>query len=104
MLPAERGEMSQQAIRNILDLAKGDHGALEVSGVPKDDRGDEQVEAGCAMLLVLVGAVADFAEAMDEHRAGQAIAGFAFVEFLSGCAAQLGVVDPVEREQRVNQR
>ena len=57
MLPAERGEMSQQAIRNILDLAKGDHGALEVSGVPKDDRGDEQVEAGCAMLLVLVGPV-----------------------------------------------
>ena len=52
------------------------------------------------MLLVLVGAVADFAEAMDEHCARQAVAGLAFVEFLSGCAAQLGGVDPVEREER----
>ena len=36
------------------------------------------------MLLVLVGSVADFAEPMDEHRARQAVAGFALVEFLAG--------------------
>jgi hypothetical protein len=60
----------------------------------------ELVEAGRAVLLVLVGAVADFPEPMDEDRPGQAVARFALVQFLAGFAAQLGFADPVEREQR----
>ena len=50
-------------VGDILDLAQGGDGALEISRVPQDDGGDEQVEAGGAVLLVLVGAVADFARA-----------------------------------------
>jgi hypothetical protein len=50
------------------------HGGLEIARVPQDDGGDDQVEAGRAVLLVLVGAVADFAEAVDEHGACQAVA------------------------------
>ena len=38
------------------------------------DRGDEEVEAGGSVLLVLVGAVANFPEAMDEDRSCQAVA------------------------------
>ena len=52
------------------------------------------------MLLVLVCSVADFAEAMDEHRPRQAVAGLALVQLLPGRAAQLRVADPVQREQR----
>jgi hypothetical protein len=62
-------------------------GALEISRVPQDDCGDEQVEAGGAMLLVLLGPVSDFTVPVDEHRARQAVAGFALVEFLTCGAA-----------------
>ena len=64
MLPAERGEVSEWLVRNILGLAQSGNGALEVPRVPQDDCGHEEVQAGSAVLLVLVGAVADLAEAM----------------------------------------
>jgi hypothetical protein len=38
--------------------------------------------------------------AVEEDRAGQAVAGFAAVELAGGAAPQLGVLDPVEGEQR----
>jgi hypothetical protein len=40
------------------------------------------------MLLVLVGAVADLAQAMDEDGPRQAVAHFAFVELLAGLKPQ----------------
>jgi hypothetical protein len=51
MLPAERGEVSEQPVRNILDLAQSGNGALEIPRVPEDDCGDEKVQAGSAVLL-----------------------------------------------------
>ena len=74
MLPAERREVGEKLVGNLLGLAQGGNGAVEIAGVPQDDRGDEEVQAGSAMLLVLVGAVADFAEAMDEDGPRQAVA------------------------------
>jgi hypothetical protein len=42
VLPTERGEVRQQFIRNVHSrLAEGDDGALEISGVPQDDCGDD---------------------------------------------------------------
>ena len=55
------------------------------------------------MLLIFVCAVADFAEPMDEDCARQAVAGFALVEVLAGPASQLGILDPVESEERAFQ-
>jgi hypothetical protein len=52
---------------------------LEVPRVPQDDCGDEEVQARSAVLLVLIGAVADVAEAMDEDSPRQAVARFALV-------------------------
>src|SRR5580658_8144095 len=103
MLPAERREMGEQMVGHILGLAEGCDSALQVSRVPQNDCCDEQVEAGSAVLLVFVGAVADLAEPMDEDRTGQAVASFALVQLLAGFAAQLGFADPVEREQRALQ-
>ena len=45
MLPAQRGQVSQQMIGDVLRLTQRGDGALEVSRIPKDDRGDEEVEA-----------------------------------------------------------
>ena len=59
MLPAERGEVSEKPVRNLLGLAQSGNSAIEVSRVPQDDRGDQEVQARSAVLLVLVGALAD---------------------------------------------
>ena len=100
MLPAERREVGEEPVRNLLDLPQCGHGAIEIARVPQDDRGDQEVQARSSVLLVLVGAVADLAEAMDEDRARQAIARFPFVEFLAGLAAQFSIFQPVEGKQR----
>ena len=98
MLPAERRQVGQQRIGDVFDLSQSIDGAFEISGVPKDDRRDDKVEAGGAVLLVFVCAVADFAEPMDENRPRETVAGFAFVEFLAGPASQIGAIDPVRAE------
>jgi len=66
VLPTEWGEVSEQVVRHVLDFAQGGKRMLQIAGVPQDDSGDEQVEAREAVLLVLVSAVTDFAETVDE--------------------------------------
>ena len=51
------------------------------------------------MALVLEGAVAQLAQAVEEDGAGERVAGLALVEDAAGAAALLGVVEPVEHEQ-----
>ena len=80
MLPAKRGEVGEEVVRHVLGPAQRSDGLLEIAGVPQDDSGDDQVEAGCPVLLVLVGAVTDFSQAVDEHGARQAVARLAFVQ------------------------
>ena len=84
MFPAKWRQMDQQVIGNILGPAQSGDGAFEIPCVPKDDRGDEKIQAGSAMLLVLVGAITNFSKPVNEDRAGQAVACFAFIEFPAG--------------------
>ena len=95
--------MRQQVIGDILRLAQGGDRSFEVSGVPQDDRGDDEVEARSAVLLVLVGAITDFAEPMNKDGARQAVAGFALVQLLAGLTPQFGILNPVEGEERALQ-
>ena len=55
MLPTERRQVGEQMVGRILGLSKGRDGALEVSRVPQDNGGDEQVETGRTVLLVCGG-------------------------------------------------
>jgi hypothetical protein len=96
VLPAERGQMSQQIIRDIFFLAQGGDGAFQIPRVPQNDGSDEKIVAGDTMLLVFIGAVADLSEPMDEDRPSRAVAGLALIKLLAGCATQFGVVDPVQ--------
>ena len=80
VLPPERRQMGEKVIGNVLDLAQGGDRAVQISGVPEGDGRDEEVETGGPMLLVFVGAVADFAEPMKKDGARQAVARFALVE------------------------
>jgi hypothetical protein len=56
--------MDEDVVGNIFDLAQGGDGAVQITGIPQDDRGDDEVQAGGAMLLVFVGTVANFPEPM----------------------------------------
>jgi hypothetical protein len=39
MFPSQRGEMGEEAVRNVFDLAQGGDGALEIPRIPENDRG-----------------------------------------------------------------
>ena len=84
--------MRQQLLRNLFRRAQGGDGAIEIAGVPKNNGCDHQVQAGCAVLLVLIRAVADFSEPMNEYRSRQAVARLAFVQLAA--RARGGVRDP----------
>jgi hypothetical protein len=66
--------VSEKVVGNFFGLAQGGDGAVQITGIPQDDRGDEEVQAGRAMLLIFVGAVANFPEPMDEDGVRQAVA------------------------------
>ena len=66
--------MSEKVVGDVFDLTQGGNGAVQITGIPQDDRGDEEVQAGRAMLLIFIGAVADFPEPMEEDGARQAVA------------------------------
>jgi hypothetical protein len=74
MFPAQWGEMGEEAVWNLFDLAQGGNGALEIPRVPKNDRCDDKGQSGGAMLLILVGSVADFTKPMNEDRPRKAVA------------------------------
>ncbi len=64
--------MSEKVVGNFFGLAQGGDGAVQITGVLQDDRGDEKVQARGAMLLIFMGAVANFPEPMAEDGARQA--------------------------------
>ena len=98
MLPAQRRQVGQEVVRHTLCFAQGGHGPFEVAGVPKDDGRDQEVEAGRAVLLVLVGAVADLAQAVDEqYPSGRGRGGV----WLGRGSGALGGFAPVPRQQFV---
>jgi hypothetical protein len=82
--------MRQEMSGDIFRLTQGGDRSFEVSCVPQDDRSDDEVQARSAVLLVLVGPIADFAEPMNENGARQAVAGFTLVQLLAGLAPQFG--------------
>ena len=75
----------------------------EIDGVPENDGGNGEVEAGGAIALVLEGPIADFAEAMEEHGPLESVVRLAFIEASIGAPPQGWIADPVEREERAVQ-
>ena len=91
MLPTKRGEMGEHPVWNRFGLTQGGDSVRQVPRVPKDDGGDEEVETGSPVLLVLVCAVAYLAQAVDEDRPRQAVARLPLFNSLTGRAAQFVV-------------
>ena len=67
------------------------NGTIEVDGVPVDDRGRDEAQAGRTEALVLEGAVSNFPLTVKEYRATQRVAGLALVETGMAALAQRGI-------------
>ena len=101
MFPAEGCDVDQEIIGNgRTESARVLNGTMQVDRVPMDDRGGDEAQAGRTKALVFKGAVANFALAMEEHRASERIAGFAFVEAGVTALAQIEIRQPLQGEQR----
>ena len=68
---------------------------FQVNRVPQHDSCRYQIEAACPVALLLKAAVADFAEAVEEHGASERITRLTLVESGMDTAAQLDALQPV---------
>ena len=101
MLPAERRQVLQlRVIDGMIIAAQRMCRPLQVDRVPQHNGRRHQVEATGPVALLLKAAVADFAQPVEEHCAGQRVARFALVQPGMHAAAQLYALQPVEDEQR----
>ena len=93
--------MGKQNIADNLTLsAQLVNGAPEIDGVPEDDGRNGEIEPGSPIPLIFESAVADFAEAMKEHRPGERVARLALVETGIRPPPQRRIADPVEGKKR----
>jgi len=97
VLSSERGDMGEKLVGDgFATGARFIDGAPETDGVPKDDRGNREIDTRDAVALIFKCAVSDFAEMMEEHRPCERVAGLAFVEAGVGAVAQGGIADPID--------
>ena len=74
--------------------------ALQVDRVPEHDGGNHEVQPTCAMALVLVRAIPQFAQPVEEDRPCQGVSRLALIQPDVDAAAQFDAADVVEQEQR----
>ena len=79
--------------------AQGIRGTFQIDRVPEDDGRRHQVEAAGPVALLFETAVSNFSQPVEEHGAGQGVAGFALVQSGMHAAAQLDALQPVQNEQ-----
>ncbi|BDV36199.1 hypothetical protein SS37A_37290 (plasmid) [Methylocystis iwaonis] len=81
MLPAKQRDMGKQIVTDSFAIgAQFGDGVAEIDRVPKDDRRDDEIEAGGSVALIFEGAVADLTKPMKEHRPDERVARLALVE------------------------
>ena len=93
--------MGQQLFERVsTDSLKLLDGFFQVDRVPEHDRGNNQAEAICPVLLVFVGSVSQFAETIEKHSPRQGISSLALVETGLCAPTQFDVAQKIEREDR----
>src|SRR3546814_10206750 len=73
---------------------------LDILAIEQDDRCSDQVERGCAHLLVFGAPVTKPPETMECDSARQGVAGFPLVQFRSDQSTQIRIFEPSQGEQR----
>ena len=85
--------------RGLADRAVVSDRIRNVGGIPVDDGGDDEIEAGRTELLRLVGPVGDTALLERADRLGQKVPLLGFVKPGLAAATERGAFQPVEHEQ-----
>ncbi len=100
MLPTEGRDVRQEfGIRRLTGgCAVGDDLAGLV-GVPVNDGGGDEVEAGHAVVLAFGGPVTDFAASSEGNGALEGVMGLALIDAELCAALEVGVGDPSQEEQ-----
>jgi len=70
----------QRLVDRLATVCQSLDGSFEVDRVPKDDSGDDEIEAARAISLMLEVAITDLAKAIEKDSARQGVFGLAFVE------------------------
>jgi len=100
VLPADRGKVGKQGIRDDLSAkVQVIAGTPEIDGVPKGDGGGDDGKPARAVLLCLDRAISQPAEAMKADGASEGIPGLAFVELRGRLPPKCRQLEPVEHEQ-----
>jgi hypothetical protein len=73
-------------------------GAIEVDGIPLDDRGGDEAQSGRWEALILEGSVTDLALAVEEDGSAQGVARLALVEPGMAALTQIGIGQPLQGE------
>ncbi len=87
MIPAERGEVSEQGVVHRSPLPERIHGTLEIDRIPERDGGDHEIQTAGAIPLVLIGAIPNFAEAMKEYGPRERVTRLSFVQATGDAAS-----------------
>ena len=97
VLPAQRRQMGKISGRRMVPLlSKVIDSPLQIGRVPQNDGGDEQIQTARAVALILIRAVADFAESVEEHGAAKRILLLTLVETDVAATTQFRVLQPLQ--------
>jgi hypothetical protein len=74
--------------------------ALQINRVPENDGRDHKIQPAGAMPLVLMRAIPQFAQAVEEYRPGQRVFCFSFIEPDMDALSQFDAADVLKQEHR----
>ena len=101
MLPADRGKVAEQHVRDYFAAAaQVVERPAKIYGVPKRDRGGDEGKPARTVLPRLDRPIAQSAEAVKADGAGEGVARFALVELDGRLPPEPRQLEPVEHEQR----
>ena len=91
--------MSEQRVVDGTTLPECIHGSFEVHRIPERDGGDHQIQTAGTISLILIGAIPDLAQPMEEHRTRERVPSLSIVQSARDTTPQRWVAKPFESEQ-----
>ncbi len=100
MGPAKRGDVFDDIVWDGHTVfPQISDGGFQIFCVPQDDGGDQKVETGCFVDLVLITAIAHFAELVEEDPACESVSCFSSGQTCAGSFSQFQALHPFQGKQ-----
>ena len=99
VLPAQGRKMPQKRLVDIPAVfAQCLNRPLHINRIPKDNSADDEIESACTVALILVTAIAELTEPVQEDGTSQRVLSLALIQTNLHAATQFDVLHPVECE------